>query len=380
MPKITIEEFEAMLSGDDNILYTIDTSIFISNHFNFDGDQLSGFCIGSKNAKFVIPQIIYDEVLKKYVDFLNDAQKKTIDGLKRFPTSQAVDACLIHLKSINIKGLCITTLGSFLINRKLSIVDNNVDIDEILYSYFTSKPPFGDNQKKKNEFPDAIAINALERHAKKNHAKLVVISNDPDWTNFCELSESTFYLEYAKETLKRLSFSFKAALQENEYLADQFKQNIITNKYNYEISTIEDAIEVFFEDTSTIECDALSSFALDIDIEVESISIDNINYDESKWAIEDKKQDSIALIGLIPIEITCTASIDFSKWDSEDQESYGISCISKEQTESLLIEVRVNLSTEGLGDLATATIDDCTVTSKKFYIDLGEVEPFENEE
>ena len=146
------------------------------------------------------------------------------------------------------------------------------------------------------------------------------------------------------------------------------------------MSTIEDAIDIFFEDTSTIECEAISPFSLDMDIEIESISVDHINYDESKWAIENKKPDSITLIGLIPINITCNASIDFSKWDSEDQGNYGISCISKEQTESLLIEVRVNLSTEELGDLSTATIDDCTVTSKNFYIDLGEVYPFEDEE
>ena len=379
MPKITLEEFETMLAKGVKFFYTIDTSIFISNNFRFDGDQLSGFCIGSKNAQFVIPKIIYAEVLKSYVDFLNDAQKKSTEALKRFPASEGVDAYLTHLKSINIKEVCTIALESFLINKELSIVDNNVDINEILDSYFTSKPPFGDNQKKKNEFPDAIAISTLERHAKMNRAKLVIISNDPDWTNFCDLSPSTFYIENTKEILKRLRFSLKK-LQEDETLVDKFKHNIIENKYSDDLSTIEDAIAVFFEDTSTIECEATSSFALDMDIEVESISVDHINYDESKWVIEDKKPDSITLIGLIPTEITCTASIDFSKWDSEDQENYGISCISKEQTESLLIEVRVNLSTEELGDLSAATIDDCTVTSKNFYINLGDVYPFEDEE
>ncbi len=77
MPKITLEELEEMLSKGVKMIYTIDTSIFISNNFRFDGDQLSGLCMGSQNAQFVIPKIIYDEVLKNYVDFLNDAQKKS---------------------------------------------------------------------------------------------------------------------------------------------------------------------------------------------------------------------------------------------------------------------------------------------------------------
>lgn len=380
MPKITEKEFKDRLYRGEKFLYTIDTSIFCSNHFRFEGDQLSGFCVGYKNARFVLPKIIYDEALNKYIELLTEEHKKATEALKSFPDAKCIKDCLNHLNALNIKTECTTIFDNFLINKKTTIISNDIDINSILDSYFSSTIPFRNTKNKKNEFPDAIALNSLERYAIKNNSTLIIISTDNDWIDYCKASSSVFYIEYKKELLKEITFLFKQLNANDNAIAKTFKQYLSSSKCKYDLSTIENAIATFFEDTSTIECDAISSFALDMDIEIESISVDHINYDGSKWAIEDKKPDSITLIGLIPIEITCTASIDFSKWDSEDQEKYGISCTSKEQTESLLIEVRANLSTEDLGDLATATIDDCTVTSQKFYIDLGEVDPFEDEE
>ena len=59
------------------------------------------------------------------------------------------------------------------------------DITEVVEDYFEGRAPFG-RAKKKAEFPDAIAVSSLVRHARENGVQIVVISNDGDWKAACE--------------------------------------------------------------------------------------------------------------------------------------------------------------------------------------------------
>ncbi|MFH4307413.1 PIN domain-containing protein, partial [Acinetobacter baumannii] len=54
-------------------------------------------------------------------------------------------------------------------------------------------PPFGKEVKKKNEFPDAITLNAIEEWAKQNNKKVLAIACDNDWKSYCEKSENIEY-------------------------------------------------------------------------------------------------------------------------------------------------------------------------------------------
>jgi PIN domain len=62
-------------------------------------------------------------------------------------------------------------------------------ISDLIQKYFQAKPPFSETGKKKNEFPDAIALMSLETWANKNQTKIIVVTSDNDWKNFCKSSE-----------------------------------------------------------------------------------------------------------------------------------------------------------------------------------------------
>lgn len=53
----------------------------------------------------------------------------------------------------------------------------------MLEAYFSAKPPFA---TKKSEFPDAIALQALERWAEEEDLQLLVVSKDGDWRQYCK--------------------------------------------------------------------------------------------------------------------------------------------------------------------------------------------------
>ncbi|AIC19240.1 hypothetical protein EY04_10155 [Pseudomonas chlororaphis] len=78
---------------------------------------------------------------------------------------------------------------------------NHVNITEILRKYFDNTPPFSESGKKKSEFPDAIALTAIENWAILNKKNVLTISKDGDWKKFSEASERITNIEELSDAL-----------------------------------------------------------------------------------------------------------------------------------------------------------------------------------
>ena len=59
----------------------------------------------------------------------------------------------------------------------------------LIAMYFEPSPPFEGTGKKKNEFPDAIALITLEDWAREPEKKILAVSKDHGWVSFAEKSE-----------------------------------------------------------------------------------------------------------------------------------------------------------------------------------------------
>jgi hypothetical protein len=74
---------------------------------------------------------------------------------------------------------------AYLAAAKVEIIDlGSADADQIFDSYFNLKPPFAEG-KKKSEFPDAFAIQALEHWCDDHDETVHAVSGDKDWLNAC---------------------------------------------------------------------------------------------------------------------------------------------------------------------------------------------------
>ncbi|WP_175907400.1 MULTISPECIES: PIN domain-containing protein [Burkholderia] len=60
-----------------------------------------------------------------------------------------------------------------------------VDMRSLFDRYFAAQPPFAESSKKKHEFPDAVALLALEHWAAEHDTAVLVVSTDSDWQRFC---------------------------------------------------------------------------------------------------------------------------------------------------------------------------------------------------
>ncbi|MCY3681553.1 MAG: PIN domain-containing protein, partial [Gemmatimonadetes bacterium] len=86
-------------------------------------------------------------------------------------------------------------LSTFLQEIRATVLPtSNVSIDAVFDQYFGKRPPFGEG-KKKSEFPDAFAIEAIEAWCKENDERMYVISADGDLKEYCETSDCLIALD-----------------------------------------------------------------------------------------------------------------------------------------------------------------------------------------
>lgn len=276
-------------------LVFIDTCIFISKHFNFGINSLGRIqqYLNDNKIHLLMPDITKREIEKKIKETSIEAHlklkklfKKDNDikilviaeglpysGNPNIPTAEDIEV------KINEKFI------EFIESQNVEIVPTDcANIKDIFDSYFSSKPPFS-NAQKKYEFPDAFVLDAINTISKKRKHDLYVISSDPDMKSYTDQYDNLNHLndindlfsliihndeelkvpaefadkvfEYLKdEILSRALEKFQNA----EYTASEYEENFIydvvrnvqiedigiSNKNLISVSDIESEYEVSF--------------------------------------------------------------------------------------------------------------------------------------
>lgn len=175
----------------------IDTSIFDGNGLRLEKGLLGKLSQFQKSpVDFLMPDVICNEVkahLEKKIKESRSALEKSINdaGDHLFLDGSSLnDAKCLLLGSTEIEGLANTRLDNFLINTGALVIEcgEHLNISDLLKQYFENKPPFAESGKKKNEFPDAIILMAVEEWAEKNNKSILAIAEDKDWSRYCESS------------------------------------------------------------------------------------------------------------------------------------------------------------------------------------------------
>jgi PIN domain-containing protein len=176
---------------------TLDSNIFFRNGFYLEGGmlgQLVQFKEGS--AQFALSEIVIREVYKYLKIEGAEANGDLEKAIKKCSKNGVLSTdAIAQLKSIHDAALgagdaAKKRLETFLNNAGCIIVTaDKADIKELIKRYFAPSAPFEQSGKKKNEFPDAIALLSLEAWAKSNDKKILAISDDGGWVDFAKNSE-----------------------------------------------------------------------------------------------------------------------------------------------------------------------------------------------
>jgi len=204
-----------------------------------------------------------------------------------------------------------------------------ISIDHLLTAYFTSQPPFGAGEKRK-EFPDAINVQTLEMWAEIQNAKVYVISGDKDLELSCINSKRLIHLASLDEFFN---------LENLDYEAIDWIESVLPKR----MDLIEIAIAKVFAD---------SYYALDDeDGDSDSATVQDVTIHEVNIVSVEEDQ--------IEVQVDCTVRVlvafqyddpNMTLWDEGEKHSFKTieTTLDREINESVSVTLTVDRKTRDI--------------------------------
>jgi len=228
-------------------------------------------------------------------------------------------------------------------------------------------PPFAETGKKKNEFPDAIVLMAVEAWAKSNETTVLAIAKDNDWAKYCENST---YVDY-KEDLSLGLEQFNKTNAPYTLLANLETALISGGAQNF-LDGIASGLDVIF-DGFTPDADADSRFYW----EPEGChgwfkKFELVNHD---FRIIDQDDNWVVLEALANITVEAEGEFTLSIYDSIDRDYIKMAGISASVEEEFESAILITISGDLNSSIDALNIDDIEVIDPIDTIHFGTLEP-----
>lgn len=376
-----LDELKNLVRAGEFGAITSDTSIFEAQGLRLEAGllkQLEQF--QDSSTRLILSEIVKEETLSHLMEKARDAQKEIEKSLKKAREHWRVEDRDIEKIKERVFGgreaqeVVLERFNQFAEITSLEIVEaqNHVMVGDLIQKYFKARPPFSETGKKKNEFPDAIALMSLETWANKNQTKIIVVTSDNDWKSFCKGSErliaiddfagalGLFQLQDADDICKYLSEKYGKGELENV-------KEAISNALEYHISDFEIYPEVsssyMYEQDSTEV--TLNRFEFKL-FEPPNLIFRPVNFDDDSLVIESK----------LSMDVNIECSFSFSTYDSIDRDEVPFGSGSANIQTNLDVDILVSFvgSLDKVG--AEVEVDDVEIEVKKLdAVDFGEIEP-----
>jgi len=358
----------------------IDTSIFDSNGLRLEKGLLGRLSQFRKSPiELLFPDVIKNEVkshLEKKISVARSALEKSFNDASDhlfFDGSTLIDAKKILIDSKEIEGLAESRIDNFIAETGALILEcgDHVSISDLLEQYFSNKAPFSESGKKKNEFPDAIILLAVEEWAKQSNKAVLAVAKDKDWKNYCKGSERIDCVE------------------------DLSKGLAIFNEANAPYALIANLEKAIREDTAVqflSEIEAGLNSALDgltPDQEAEShlswepegagAWFKEFYLQEDEFRIIDVDEDFVILEITALITVEAEGEFSFSVYDSIDKDQVYLGGITTNTEESFESEILLTVTGDPNGDIEQLTIEQVEVVKPISSINFGSIEPYYSE-
>lgn len=321
----------------------LDTEVFVSASFNYQNSLFKKLVDLVEKGELVLylTTVTRQEILSNIEKEVNLSDSSLKKLHKEFRKKAKIFYNHHDFKSLFSLSYSKNEISQDLKNQFLDYLEkvkaqiltlDKVSPEDIFEKYFNNLAPFKEG-KKKNEFPDAFAIAALEKEAIDNQFKIYVISKDNDWQTACGRNKNLICLENIEKFLEQqiiVATKYKNINLYYEFLDnnfEQFKQKITGNFEELEFSL---GGGYDFADWGSEE----------IEVTVESIEL------KEKTLVE--INDEIMAFEL-NIEISFLAdvrydSLEFAIFDREDDRYYNVERAEEQVPQQIIIPVEVHLS------------------------------------
>lgn len=355
-------------------ILTLDTQVFTTNSFDFDGGylaQVKQFKDGPIGV--VISSVVAREVRNQLAEKIRQAKDKFEGAVK--------DALHYGLEAKAAEGLELLTgtprimatkrIQAYLaeIGAPGTVPVNLITVDQLMDTYFKPAPPFAATGKKKAEFPDAVALLTLEAWAQKHGKKILAVSGDGDWSSYAEKSHYIDVVPDLKEALARLQAHAKEAAALVESFLAEIDQDGSEAAKAFE-ALLDPEVEGYAVDPGVetsqhaeVEGGELSLLEYHLAGDAPEFEFKVVRF--GPWTVA----ASIELI----LKANASAYVSFYHWDSVDKESIPMGgVVAEKEVEDLRATVIATWEKDVLeGEWALDSVELISVDNPK----IGYVEP-----
>jgi len=380
-----LDELKNLVRAGEFGAITLDTSIFDAQGLKLESGLLKKLeQFQDSSTRLILSEIVKEETLSHLMEKSRDAQKEIEKSLKQAKEHWRVeDQDIEEIREIVFGGreaqeVVFERFNQFAELTSLEIVEaqNHVMVGDLIQKYFKARPPFSETGKKKNEFPDAIALMSLETWANKNQTKIIVVTSDNDWKSFCKGSErliaiddfagalGLFQRQNADDICKYLSEKYEKGELENV-------KEAISNALEYQLSNL--AIYPTVRSSYMYEQDStkviLNGFEFKL-FESPNLIFRPVNFDDDSLVVESK----------LSIDVNIECSFSFFIYDSIDKDEVRFGSGSANIQTNLDVDILISFLGSFVGSLdeigAEIEVDDVEIEVKKLdAVDFGEIEP-----
>ncbi|WP_165422035.1 PIN domain-containing protein [Rhizobium ruizarguesonis] len=381
---ITEEVDLSKLLADGQInAISVDTNIFDEKGLQLNGSVLLALSrMASLHFDFLLSGTVAREIRRHLersaTDALRSAMKAVGIALGAFDTKSPTRDTLIEQISGGQSAIEAAEMrfNDYLTATNCEVLDDPalVETATIFNAYFAGDAPFGTGAKK-NEFPDALALFALEQAAVQRGKGMIIVSKDGDWRAYCEKSERLHLvpdIERAISLINDPPVLLRGALR--VWMNDGDGHADLRGYVASAVERLEFSVEATAS-SGEMEAHAWAGELRDIDWPDPS-EIDIIDLEPSgEGGMDVTLSLPLHLVVRVPVEL------EFSVWDSVDRESVGMGGRTIEMDEEVDLRANAQIRIHDLGgDTEEFVIFDCELDTTYVEIEMGEVDVFEPED
>lgn len=373
--RLSEEEISAAINDGTIKSLTMDTSIFDGENNRFKHGLLVRLRqFKDTDVKIVLAEVIRREVIGHVARAAAEEQSKLKSALRGVGLAWQVAPELRDsiLKSLfngqTPASFAEQRVEKFLSDSGIEVISHaeRVKVEDLVEDYFTTKAPFGKTADKKNEFPDAIALRALDHWAEETDCQVLVVSKDNDWSAYCATSPRLVCVKDLAAAIGHFQQSSSAICHK---LSQLLRGGALETEVRYRLSAA--------VDTSDFIPEASSAYSFDYD--VEEVEVGDVQFHEQDdgsalIVVERPEEDVIVVAADVEITYSVTTGFSFSIKDGIDKDMVPIGSTS--QTANATVTARVLFTFEDIQaenpELAEIEVE---LSSRYHDVDYGDVSP-----
>lgn len=355
---------------------TIDTNIFVKNGFNLEGGILARLSQFQEiPSEFVLSEIVLNEMYLQMLEKTRASRESLSRELKRAIDLQVVDFKMAHLselieiKSAKDSDVVNSRINKFLLDSNCTqIPAENTDIKNLVRSYFESKPAFERVGKKKNEFPDAIALLSLEEWAKSKSKKILAVSDDSGWANFAHNSQ---FIDVESDLASVLE-KFQSYIDIAVNVADSFLEEVAgdsVSAFKDEFLSILGAKVGDMDFAPDAESD-LQFVAGYPEVRLEEFTVGHYNEERPFKVVQFGSSRLFIQVDII-IYIEAECQFSFEIWDSVDRETVHVGSTTEIINQGIEISILLQLQGKFSAEVQVVEAIELDIVENFETIDFG---------